>query len=123
MIVMQTNDLDPKIKKLLLAVPKRIDAEWVRENDKVVIIYKKNFSRLEKFLHKHLGGPEDVRVVLDDKGTAIWEMCDGNTNIKDICTKLDEKYKEEIEPVFPRTWKFLEMLIDRNLIRLEVPED
>ena len=123
MVVMQTNDLDPKMKKLLLAVPKRLDVRWVRENDKVVIIYKKNFGRVEKFLHKHLGGPEDIRVVLDDKGTAIWEMCDGNTNIKDICTKLDERFKEEIEPVFPRTWKFLEMLMDRNLIRLEVPEN
>jgi hypothetical protein len=43
-------------------------------------------------------------------------MCDGKHTIEYICTELDEQYREEIEPVLDRVWKFLESLLKQNLV-------
>jgi hypothetical protein len=98
--------------------PVRNPVYWKKENGLVVIIYKKHFTRFERWLHKYIGGPEYIRRPLDEKGTVIWELCDGKHTVRDICNELDKRFKEEVEPVFPRVQKFLEMLLRLNLIRL-----
>jgi hypothetical protein len=113
------NDLDPKMQRVLTVYPVRNPVKWVRENDRIVLIYKKDFTRFEKKLQNKIGGPEDIRRPLDDKGSRIWEMCDGQHTLKDICGEMDELFHEEIEPVLDRVWKFLELLLQLNLIRLE----
>jgi hypothetical protein len=123
-IIMKLESLDPKMRMLLSVVPKRNeDVRWEEEGGKVVLIYPKNFTRFEKFLHKHLGGPGDIRRPLDDKGTFIWKMCDGNNNVHEICKDTHAKFKEDIEPVVRRVWGFLEKLIELNLVVIDRVED
>lgn len=101
------------------AKPVRQEVKWDIENGTAVLIFKKNFTRFERALQRFLKGPENVRLRLDNKGTDIWLMCDGNNSIKGICEKMNEKYREDIEPVVPRVTKFLVMLLQRNLIKLK----
>lgn len=120
---MEFKDLSPKMKMLLTSIPLRNeDVEWIEEDGKIVLVYPKNFTRFERFLHRHIGGPENIRRPLDEKGAFIWRMCDGNHNIHDICKKTYKKFKEDIEPVVKRVWGFLEMLLRLNLIILNAPE-
>jgi hypothetical protein len=121
---MKLESLDPKMRILLSVVPKRNeDVKWEEEEGLVVLIYPKNFTRFEKFLHKRLGGPADIRRPLDDKGTFIWKMCDGNHNVHEICKDTHNKFKEDIEPVVRRVWGFLERLIELNLVLIDKVED
>lgn len=108
-----------KLAEVINAKPIRQPVNWSLENNRVVIVVKKHFTRLEKFLQKYLKGPEEVRVPLDEIGSDIWLLCDSKHTIKDICKELSEKYKEVIEPAAPRITKFLTMLLRRNFIRLE----
>ena len=112
-------DLDDRTKKILLVYPKRAPVKWKIEDKKAVLIYKKNFTKIERGLHKIVGGPENIKRPLDEIGTDIWLLCDGEHNIADICTIMDNKYKEDIEPVFNRVWKFIEMLLKLHLLELE----
>lgn len=108
-----------RAEKVLSAKPIRSEVKWEVENDRVIITFKKQFTRFERFLQRWLKGPENIRVRLDEKGSYIWHLCDGKHSIKDICRKVDERYKEAIEPVGPRVTRFLTLLLQRNLIRLE----
>ncbi|UCE74702.1 MAG: PqqD family protein [Methanomassiliicoccales archaeon] len=120
---MEIDELDPKMKMLLTCIPKRNEeVEWVEEDDRVVLIYPKNFTRFERFLHRHIGGPENIRRPLDDKGAFIWKMCDGDHNVHEICRDTYSEFKEDIEPVIRRVWGFLETLLKLNLITMNVPE-
>lgn len=120
---MELDALSPKMKLLLSAIPKRNEeVEWMEEDGKVVLIYPKNFTRFERFLHRHLGGPDNIRRPLDDKGTYIWKMCDGDHNVHEICKDIYKEFKEDIEPVVRRVWGFLETLLKLGLITLEKPE-
>ena len=56
---------------------------------------------------------------LDERGSIIWELCDGRYNIKEICDVLDARYHEDIEPVLEYVHKVLVVLLERNLVRLE----
>ena len=121
---MELDHLSPKMKMLLSSFPIRNeDVEWVEEDESVVLIYPKNFSRFERFLHRHVGGPDNIRRLLDDKGTFIWKRCDGKHNIHDICSEIHNEFREDIEPVVKRVWGFLEILHGLNLITFEVPEE
>jgi hypothetical protein len=120
---MKLESLDPKMRMLLLCKPKRNEeVEWIEEEEKVVLIYPKNFTRFERFLHKRIGGPDSIKRPLDDKGTYIWKMCDGDHNVHDICTATYSEFKEDIEPVLKRVWGFLEILLKLNLITIDKPD-
>lgn len=120
---MKLESLDPKMRMLLMCKPIRNEAvEWVEEEDRVVLIYPKNFTRFERFLHKRIGGPDIIRRPLDDKGTYIWKMCDGDHNVHEICKATYSEFKEDIEPVLKRVWGFLEILLKLNLITIEKPD-
>jgi hypothetical protein len=123
---MRIESLDPKMKRLLTCIPqKNEDVEWVEEEGKVVLIYPKNFTRFEKLLHRHIGGPDNIRRPLDDKGTFIWRMCDGEHSVHEICQASYDEFHEDIEPVLRRVWGFLETLLSLNLISMELgnPEE
>lgn len=109
----------PVSKKLDMLIPKRLDVKWEKKNGVVVVTFKKNFNRFEKLLQKILKGPENIRLRMDKQGTDIWELCDGKHSVKDICDAMNEKYKEEIEPVPQRVSGFLQILLQRQLIKLE----
>jgi len=109
----------PVSKKLETIIPKRLDVKWEKENGVVVVTFKKNFTRFEKLLQKILKGPENIRLRMDKQGTDIWELCDGKHSVKDICDVMNEKYKEEMEPVPQRVSGFLQILLQRQLITLE----
>lgn len=120
---MKLESLDPKMRTLLMCIPKRNEAvEWVEEGEKVVLIYPKNFTRFERFLYKRIGGPDVIRRPMDDMGTYIWKMCDGEHNVHEICRATYSEFKEDIEPVLTRVWGFLETLLKLNLITIEKPE-
>ncbi|UCH89285.1 MAG: PqqD family protein [Thermoplasmata archaeon] len=118
-MVKKITDVDPKIQKILQAYPVRNPVAWHKERGVAVIIFKKNLTRFEQSLQRRIGGPMSIRRTLDEKGTIIWELCDGRHRIKDICDVMDEKYQEDIEPVFEYVHKVLLMLLERGLIHLE----
>ena len=112
------SDLPPKMQRLLSVYPMRNRVKWKHRDDHVMLVYPKNFSKFETWMHKRIGGPDMIRRPLDEVGSKIWLMCDGKHTIQEMCTELDEQYHEEIEPVLDRVWKFLEILLGSNLIRL-----
>jgi hypothetical protein len=68
---------------------------------------------------KKVGGSPVINRNLDAPGSDIWRLCDGRHTVADICGVMDRKYKEDMEPVLTRVVKFLEMLLERNLISLQ----
>jgi hypothetical protein len=120
---LELDELKPEMKRLLTCTPIRNEeVEWEEEDGKVVLIYPKNFTRFERFLHRHVGGPDNIRRPLDDKGAFIWKMCDGKHNLHEICIETHKEFKEDIEPVLKRVWGFLEILLKLGLLKIEPPD-
>ena len=50
------------------------------------------------------------RVELDDIGSALWLLCDGKRNVKEIAGIMRERFGDRIEPCYERMGLFFQQL-------------
>jgi len=67
--------------------------------------------------------PKERKIQLDMVGTVVWELCDGNTTIKDICGALQEKYKMMPVEAEVSLDAYFKQLTKRALVGFIVPEE
>jgi hypothetical protein len=123
---MTMEDVPPNLRWVLAAVPMRNEAflKWEKSPDGLVTVtHAKDLGKFERWLMKKVGGSPTIRRKLDAPASDIWVLCDGKHMVAEICSVLDGKYKEKIEPVLTRVVKFLEMLLARRLIFLKPSKD
>ena len=96
------------------------EVKSIYENETVTLIYTKKFGRIEKWIKKKIGGPDELRRPLDKYTTCIWEMCNGKNTIGDIISKFDGKFGEEVAPADVRVQAFIKKLLELNLISLDI---
>ena len=82
---------------LLEVIPLRkshITTEW--EDDCAVIVFPR-FKRawIQRLLLPKSMSPY-IRVRLEDKGTAVWNLIDGENTVNDIIEKLADQFKDEV---------------------------
>ena len=115
-------EVPPRLRAVLMAVPVRNEAglKWeTGERGIITIIHDKDLKRWERWLMKRVGGSPIVRRRLDKYGSDIWRLCDGRHTVAEICSEMDRRYKEDIEPVLTRVSGFLRILLARNLVLLK----
>lgn len=103
----------------LLIFPIRSDVHWSYRNDRIVLQYPKNFNWLERKLHKVLKGPENIKRPLDEIGSLLWEMSDGEHNLVEIYIAQQERFHERVEPVDKVVGGLLETMLGLGLMRLD----
>jgi hypothetical protein len=111
----------PEVMNLLAIQPvrnPRVEWEEDPETGLVTVIFPKQFTRTERALKRVVKGVDEIRRPLDEVGSDIWRMCDGTHDIATICTAIDDKYKEAMEPVLKRVVGFIEQLAQRGLVLL-----
>ena len=70
-------------------------------------------KRLTQILLKK---PRISYVHLDENGSFVWNLIDGNTNIIDIGKKVDEHFGEEAHPLYERLIKYFQILESYNFV-------
>jgi len=105
-------------KDLLSARPVRNPMlDWEERDDGTVVIYIKTPpSKAEKFIMGRASEDKVKRIVLDEVGSFVWTLCDGNHSVNDIIENLSEKYKLKRIEAERSLFAFLRMLSQRMLI-------
>lgn len=67
--------------------------------------------------------PEERPVILDEVGTFVWKMCDGQHTVGEIVDALCEKYNLTRREVEISLNEYLRMLAKRGMIVVAVPKD
>lgn len=99
--------------------PVRSEVEWTYREKIIVLEYPKNFSRMERTLNRVLKGPENIKRPLDDVGTLLWELSDGEHSLVEIYLREQERFHERVEPVDKVVGGLLETMLKLGLMRLE----
>jgi hypothetical protein len=73
-------------------------------------------SLIERFSVLFLKQPALIRVRLDELGSFVLSLCDGQTTVSEIEEKVEKQFGEKAEPVLPRLVKFFEILEANDLI-------
>ncbi len=97
----------------------RSPVDWSYRDGKVVLEYPKNFNRFERALHKVLKGPESIKRPLDEVGTLLWEMSDGEHSLLEIYLEEQKRFHEKVEPVDKVVGGLLEAMLKLGLLQLD----
>jgi hypothetical protein len=99
--------------------PVRSPVEWEYRDNRIILEYPKNLSKFERKLKKVLGGPENIRRPLDEVGTLLWELSDGEHSLLEIFIAEQKSFRERVEPVDRIVGGLLETMIKLGLLQLE----
>ena len=123
---MAAEALPEDVRALLSVRPLRNpEVEWEEDpaTGLVTLVYVKRFTPTERALKRVFKGRDEVRRPLDEPGSDIWRMCDGEHDIRRICDEVDREYKERMEPVLKRVTEFIRVLAQRHLVILRREAD
>lgn len=96
--------------------------DWIEEDGRVVVLMPKFRHRwVASWLQPMLRKP-DVRVKLDDLGSAVWKLCDGTTTVERIAEVIHGQFGTAAEPVHERIGAFLRKLEDGDLVAITPPD-
>lgn len=90
------------------------------ENDGIIELLIPKFTN--KFLVKYLVPKikrKDFKVKLDDVGSAVWNLIDGNNSVAEIAVKLKAKFGPDFIQPEERVSKFLLELHKGNVINFK----
>ncbi|MBC7287541.1 MAG: PqqD family protein [Armatimonadetes bacterium] len=92
------------------------------EGNAVVILPRRN-DTVGKILAWLFTVPESKPVVLDEIGTRVWKLCDGEHSVHDIATMLVERYKITMREAEVSLAEFLRRLGKRGMVAFALPTE
>jgi hypothetical protein len=106
---------DPRIRNLLdMVVVKEKDLER-KGNFLLLPIYS---SQRGENIAKRLRLKTARRIRLDDYGWGVWELIDGQRDVRSLGALLFNRFGENVDPLYPRLAKFLAYLQNLGLIEI-----
>ena len=98
-------------KNYLEHVPVRQEGlRWDADEKGLVTLYVHNKGLMKKITQILLKKPEYTQVHLDENGSFIWPLIDGEKNIIVIGEEVKRHFGEKAEPLYPRLAKFFQIL-------------
>jgi hypothetical protein len=91
---------------------------WTRSEDEVTLVIPMRDDRLAKVLGRIFKVPKERKIVLDEVGSAVWELCDGERDINAIVVDVCKKYKLSRREAEASISSYLKILAQKNLIGL-----
>ncbi len=84
--------------------------QWETAEDGKVTLLIENIGFFNKIAQKFFKKPKISYVHLDENGSFVWPLMDGERNMIEIGKLVDEKFGEEAQPLYERLAKFFQIL-------------
>ena len=106
----------------LKAVPLRNRKVEVRRESSgnAVLVLKRRRSWWANIVAKIFYVPEERKIGLDELGTFVWDLCDGQTNVKAIISRFAQEHKLGKKEAEVSVVEYMKRLTKKGLIGLMV---
>ena len=84
--------------------------KWDSNEKGLVTLYVHNTGLMKKITQKLLKKPEYTQVHLDENGSFVWPLIDGEKDILTLGEDVKAQFGEKAEPLYPRLAKFFQIL-------------
>lgn len=98
--------------------PVRADLKWSKSENGKVTLEIENTGFFNKIAQKFFKKPKVSYVHLDEMGSFIWPMLDGEMTIIELGEKVKENFGEKAEPLYERLAKYIQILHSYNFIKI-----
>lgn len=89
---------------------KKEGLKWDADEKGIVTLYVHNTGLMKKITQKLFKKPEYTQVHLDENGSFVWPLIDGEKSIIELGKDVKEQFGEKAEPLYPRLAKFFQIL-------------
>ena len=98
-------------------IPVRPDwIEWSADENGTVTLDIENKGIMNRIAQKLLKKPRVSHIHLDEIGSFVWPMIDGERKISDMGEPLEEHFGEKAKPTYERLAKFFQILESYNFV-------
>ncbi len=99
-------------------IPMRPESiKWDTDEKEIVTLKIKNTGWANKIAQKLFKRPEYSFVHLDELGSFVWPLIDGEKNITELGKFVDEKFGEEAHPLYERLARYFQILDSYHFIK------
>lgn len=105
-------------ENFLLYKPLRKIEKWEVKDEKVKLFFEHN-KPIEKFTRWLVKKSKVSDIELDDRGSMVWQLCDGTKTIYDIALAMVERYNDTEQNCIDRLIMFIRYLSRRGWITFE----
>jgi len=105
-------------ENFLLYKPLRKIEQWEVNDEKVKLFFHHN-KPIEKFMRWIIKKPNINDIELDDRGSMVWQLCDGTKTVYDIALAMVKRFNDTEQNSIDRLIMFLRYLSTRGWITFE----
>ena len=105
-------------KNYLEGIPLRNpDINWTKAEDGIVTLEIENTGLFNHIAQKFFKKPKISYVHLDETGSFVWPLIEGDKNLIEIGEYVKEHFGEKAEPLYERLAKYFQILESYNFIQ------
>lgn len=98
-------------KNYLEKIPLRpAHIEWTTDENGIVTLDIENTGLFNRVAQKLLHKPKVSHIHLDETGSYVWPLIDGEKNIIELGTYVEEHFGEKANPLYERLAKYFQIL-------------
>jgi len=98
---------------------RREDISWESDEKGSVTLSIENKGLFNKIAQKFFKKPRFSYVHLDEFGSFVWQLIDGEKDITEIGVFVKEHFAEKAEPLYPRLAKFFQILSSYGFVKMK----
>ena len=98
---------------------KKVGMNWTVDEQGIVTLEIENKGFFNFLAQKLFKKPKISYVHLDELGSFVWPLIDGENSITDIGVFVDQHFGEKAHPLYERLAKFFQVLESYNFVNLK----
>ena len=102
-------------------IPVRADIKWSADEEGKVTLEIENKGFFNRIAQKLFKKPKISYVHLDETGSFVWPLIDGETNIIEIGKKVEAEFGEKANPLYERLATYFRILESYNFVIWKQP--
>lgn len=107
-------------KNYLDLVPERSSAlTWSSDEEGIIVLEVENTGAFNRVAQKLLKKPKVTKVHMEKYGSFLWPLIDGEKTVMELADLQKEEFGEEVEPLYPRVVKYMQIMESYHFIRFK----
>lgn len=98
---------------------RKADIDWSLDENGIVTLHLENKGAMNRIAQKLLKKPKVSHIHLDEIGSFVWPLLDGEKDILALGEPVKEHFGEKAEPLYERLAKYFQILESYNFIELK----
>lgn len=109
-----------KIENFLEVIPvKNPEINFTTDDNGIVTLEIENKGLMNRVFQKLLKKPKITYIHMEELGSFVWQIIDGESDILALGEKVKEKFQDKAEPLYERLSQYVKILESYKFITLK----